>query len=184
MRLFFGIELPEPLRSEVGRVQSLLRPAGADVRWVDPEIAHVTLKFLGELDPNEIPPVDEAVGALPPVPRCRVGLRGVGVFPRRGAMRVVWAGLEGEIAVVRRLHENLEGALAPLGFRPDRRPFRPHVTLGRVRGRGGQRSLRQRIERHAEHELGRWTVRRFVLFESELRPEGPRYEVAATYPLS
>lgn len=183
MRLFFGLELPESVRSEVGEVQSLLRPAAPDVRWVDPDIAHCTLKFLGEVEPPDVAAVVEAARPAAPLRPIRVELRGLGTFPPRGPrIRVVWAGVAGDLAALEAIHVGIESAVAELGFAPERRAWSPHVTLGRVRSRHPQRALRAALAEHGDREMGSWRAQRFVLLESRLGPNGPRYDPVATYP--
>lgn len=186
MRLFYALELPDLLREEIGRVQSLLRPAGADVRWVDPETAHVTVKFLGEVDADEIVPLDRAVApAVAAASRARVKLGGLGAFPPPGDRppRVLWVGLDGETERLVDLNTRLETALAEEGFPPEERPYRPHVTIGRVRGRRGTRRLRRSLEEHHDVELGEMVAAEVVLLESELKSDGPRYHRMAGYPI-
>lgn len=183
MRLFFGVELPEELRSEVGEVQSLLRPSAPDVRWVDPDVAHCTLKFLGDVAPDELESVVEAARPAAPFRPVALELKGLGTFPPRGPrIRVVWARLGGEVEALAAIQTQLDAATAELGFAPERHPWSPHVTLGRVRSRVPQRRLRTAIQEHRDRRIGTWRVRRYVLFESRLGPGGPRYEPVATYP--
>lgn len=184
MRLFFAIELSGPLRAEVRRLQSLLRTAGADVRWVRPESAHFTLQFLGEVGNDEIQPIDGAArSAAARSGPARVQIAALGTFPSSHNPRVVWIGVRGRLEPLALLQQQLGEGLAELGFEPDRRAFRPHVTLGRVRGGRGLWRLRDLLEQHRDTRLGSLNVRRFVLLQSRLSPSGARYEPVASYPL-
>ena len=184
MRLFLAIELSEALRAQVRRLQGLLQAAGADLRWVQPANTHFTLQFLGNVGSDEIAPIDgaarNAAARFGPVKVEIAGLRG---FPSPSSTRVVWIDVRGQLEPLELLKQQLGEALAELGFEPDGRAFRPHVTLGRARGRRELGCLRDLLEQHRDTRLGILNVRRFVLFQSRLLPSGARYEPMASYPL-
>jgi 2'-5' RNA ligase len=134
---------------------------------------HLTLAFLGEIDPGREEAVIRAAGdALEGVAAFRVELRGVGAFPSAASPRVVWIGTsEGSgslIAIARRLHERLLAA----GFVTDERPIVPHVTLFRVRTAGDSTRARQLLRDHADRRFGESWARSVTLWESQLRPAG------------
>ena len=178
MRCFVAVELPSPMREEIGRLQSRIATAG--LRLVKPELVHVTIKFLGDVPEEDVGPVTEALGRVTFAP-FSVQVLGMGAFPGR-AVRVVWLGLEGDF---RELYQKVEQALKPLGFAPEVRGFSPHVTLGRVARPGAEmnRLLCARIANFAGLDLGRFTVDRFYLKKSTLTPGGPIYEDLAKFPL-
>lgn len=187
MRVFFAVELSEPLREQVGRVQSLLRPAGANVRWVRPGGAHFTLKFLGDVGPGDLPALDRAATpAADGSSHLEVRVSGLGSFPEddRRPPRVVWAGVDGELEPLRALHADLEGRLEAEGFAREGRRYRPHVTLGRVRGRRGIGELRRLLQENRDLELGTMRVEEIVLLRSHTRPDGAHYERLQGYPLN
>lgn len=186
MRLFFAVELSESLREQVGRVQSLLRPAGANVRWVEPQGSHFTLRFLGEVGPGDLAALDRAAGpAAAAAAPMNVRVASLGSFPEEEYRppRVVWAGVDGEIEPLRELHAELEERLEAEGFPPEGRRYRPHVTLGRVKGRRGVPELRALLQEHGDTELGTMRVQEIVLMRSHTRPDGAHYERLQTYPL-
>jgi len=145
---------------------------------------HVTLKFLGAVEPREIASIDAALsrvaGAAAPT---RGQLRSVGSFPHLRRPRVIWIGLETGDDAFARLHRSLESALAEIGFRPEKRGFHPHVTLGRVRSNRGLDALREAVESRGELELGAVKIDTMTLFESDLRRTGAVYTTLGTYPL-
>ncbi len=156
----------------------------ADVRWTRAMSMHVTLKFLGDVDARDLEAVDAALsrvaGAAQPT-RCR--LRDVGSFPHLRRPRVLWIGVQTEDKTLSRLHEMLETELGAIGFPREGRRFRPHVTLGRVRGSRGLSDLRSVIERHRDFDAGKLDIEEVTLFESELDPRGARYHSLGVYPL-
>lgn len=132
LRLFVAIELPAEVRQALLRVQDDLRRAGADrLRWVRPEGVHLTLKFLGEVEAARVDEITAALrGAAEPFD---LRLRPAQLDGFGGArLRVVWVGLEGDVAQLAALAEQIDRALTPLGFPRERRPFAGHLTLARV----------------------------------------------------
>lgn len=156
------------------------RETGADVKWVETESLHVTLKFLGEVGE---PGVNEVRAALRSVRGAsfRLGVRGIGTFPPRGRPRVIWLGLTSADPLAA-LAATVERVLEPLGFPPEGRPFKPHVTLGRVRSPAGLDRLDLASLR--ERAFGSWTVEGVSLMESRLSSKGPTYLEVEQYPLS
>jgi len=178
LRTFVAVEITSANRGRAGELIAGLRAAAAEVKWVDVQNLHLTLKFLGEVPSREISRVCEAVqrGAAEVEPfECE--LCGAGAFPNASRPRTLWLGTgAGEQEMVA-LHEHIETALAKLGYRREHRRFRPHLTIGRVR-RGGPAvaELGELLKARAEFGAGRLSVRQVVVFSSELTPRGPVYE--------
>lgn len=146
IRAFIAIELPDSVKAAISRIQAdVRRGEHASVKWVNPDGVHLTLKFLGNIDPELIPDIgramSQAAAGLGPV---RLELSRVGAFPNLRAPRVVWVGLEGDISTLQVLYKQIEDRLAELGFPPEGRAFSPHLTLGRVR-QGAARPEQQRL---------------------------------------
>ena len=132
MRLFIALTPPPDVQREVWDAFAPLRERPLPVKWVPPENVHLTLKFLGEVRSER---QAEIVGALASAARgtktITLVVRGAGAFPNARAPRVVWAGIEPDPAI-EILADRVERSCAPLGFPPEGRPFRPHLTLGRA----------------------------------------------------
>jgi 2'-5' RNA ligase len=183
-RLFVALEPPEPVRRRLAAVADELRRAagraGDEVRWVRPENVHLTLQFLGAVPEERVAAVeaalrDAAAGGRP----LSLSLHGAGGFPNARRPRVLWAGLEGDLAPLAALAADLGARLAKLGFPPEDRPFSPHLTLGRAREGRGAPGLAGALARAAQAEATPWRATELVLFESHLSPRGPRYEAVA-----
>jgi 2'-5' RNA ligase len=187
MRCFVALDLPGGVRTALGGTQAPLRAAAprADVRWVAPAGVHLTLKFLGEVTDERRDAVRAALegvtrGAAP----IELACAGLGVFPGPARPRVVWAGITGGLRDLGVLAVAVERILAPLGFPPERRPFRGHATLGRVRSPRSVAVLVRALEREARTEFGSWTASEIVLYRSHLRPTGSIYEPLVRLPLT
>jgi RNA 2',3'-cyclic 3'-phosphodiesterase len=185
-RLFFAVELAEPVReaadSVAREVRSRLASAGGlDARWVPRDNLHITLWFLGDVPQ---PPL-QAFGAPLSVAPFEVGVRGVGVFPSSGPPRVLWMGVSPGAAELAEAHALLTARLVPLGFTAERRAFHPHLTLARVRTaprRDVAAALRQ-IAHGPAPSAGRCLVDAIALFRSRLSPRGASYERVLRVPL-
>ena len=180
MRLFVALPIPDPASQEIAALLARLRASDWPVRWVGDEKLHVTLKFYGEVAPERLEVIEESVrlaarGAGPMPLR----LDALGAFPSVQHARVLWLGLEAPPAL-ELLQDRLERAGEAIGFPPEGRPFRPHVTLGRVRE--GHRIPANAFQ---DYEVERLPLlaEELVLYESLLSPDGPRYEARLTLPL-
>jgi 2'-5' RNA ligase len=183
MRLFTALELPRAVKDAAGQVQAGLKSSGADVKWVGPQGMHLTLKFLGEVDETLLPGVTRALETA-----CRgraaleLELRGCGAFPGRGRPQVVWLGLGGQVEELAALAGAVDAAMAALGFDPERRPFRAHLTLGRVRRRGKGRKppssapLSRALAGVADYRGPSFRAQRAALIKSTLTPRGAVYD--------
>jgi RNA 2',3'-cyclic 3'-phosphodiesterase len=185
MRLFVAADLPGEVRVRLGAVQKALARLPLQVRWTRPEGIHLTLTFIGEVPDDRVDRIRAALrdcGCRAMAPAA-LAAHGVGVFPDRGRPRVLWVGVVGEIEAAGRVKRAVDEALAPVGVVPEDRPFRPHLTLGRVTGArdGGWRAA---LEPHAAEEFGAFMLAACVLFESRLGAGGARYHALESVPLA
>jgi 2'-5' RNA ligase len=183
VRSFVAVLLPDAVRARLAAMVAEIRSRGPALAWVKADNLHLTLRFLGTLEPVVLARAQEAmrvatasVGTSFPVE-----LGGLGSFPARGAPRVVWAGVVagGERLVA--LHAALEAALEARGIPGEGRAFHPHITLARARaGRGG---ARLEAVLGPGPRFGRLEVEALHLMRSDLGPGGSRYSVLADAPL-
>jgi 2'-5' RNA ligase len=172
MRLFIAIDLSEPVRQALTQLQAELRPVAESARWVAPGSIHLTLKFIGETQEQRIDEIDEALGALS-WKTFTVFVRGIGFFPGNRSPRVLWAGLEA--STMDGLAQQIDTRMERLGFEKEKRAFRPHLTLARARESRIDAALIAAASRYEDHDFGSFTVDRFHLFQSILKPEGAEY---------
>lgn len=135
IRSFIAIELPEEVRRGLAKLRSELeRAEHRFVKWVDSEGIHLTLKFLGNIPFRQVAEVTKAIEeAAQGIPPFHLEISGLGAFPNLKQPRVLWVGIGGEIDTLLRLQQNIDSALASLGFAKEERPFMPHLTLARIR---------------------------------------------------
>jgi 2'-5' RNA ligase len=183
MRIFVAIDLDPTLKRKLEDLARTLKRTGADVRWADGRGMHLTLKFLGEVGPEAVPAVVEALRKTVSVQaRFRLALRGTGTFPEGRAPRVLWVGVE-EAPPLMGLQKAVESALESQGFPAEARPFHPHLTLGRVKGPARVADAVAELGRHAADAFGDMEAAKLTLFESVLRPQGADYRVVAEFEL-
>jgi RNA 2',3'-cyclic 3'-phosphodiesterase len=183
MRLFFAIHLSDSVRAEVTAMQARLREAGADVKWVETENLHLTVKFLGDQEAALLPDI-EAVGeaiansAMP----FRIQVRGASFFPKRGSLKTLWAGVTDGADSWRALVRSAEEPLLPFGVAREG-GLVPHITLGRVRSGWNSDELRAVLTRETETDCGGQDVTEIALIQSTLDPRGAIYRDIRRWPL-
>ena len=179
MRLFVGVPVPEPARGQILDLLGDLRRGDWPVRWVHDEGLHLTLKFFGEVGPERLEVITEALrfaaeGATPQP----LSLGDLGAFPSRSRPRVLWMGIQAPPSL-ELLQDRIERGSEAIGFPPEGTPFQPHVTLGRVRE--GQRIPSRALDAHSESfQRVPFLAEELVLYESVLTTSGPRYESRLT----
>ena len=183
VRAFVALEVPGDVVDALVQAQKELAGTGADIKLVERENLHLNLKFLGDLQDAEVSEVRSRLGRLS-LKGASVAIRGVGAFPTLSRPRVVWAGIAPEheplvIPIARGVIDILEG----IGERDDR-PFRPHVTLARVRSGRNMRELTETLRQISRTEFGTVNLREIKLKSSTLTPNGPIYRDEGVYPLA
>ncbi len=184
MRLFVGISLPPELKASLGKVQKRLRSHFSGVKWVPEENFHITLRFIGNVESNLLPAIEQVVGdVLSGESGCTLSITGLGVFPSVKRPKVFWAGVEGEVKVLEAWAVRLGRAFGGLDGLPrsldEEKPFRCHVTLARFRKvRQEQLTLLRKVlsvERRTA--WGGFRVSKVSLFRSILTSAGAVYDV-------
>lgn len=187
-RAFIAVELADAWRGPLLATQRALEAAApGQMRWVAPELLHLTLAFLGEISPGALAAArlagEEALVGVAPL-ALRLGRPGG--FGPPANLRVVWVDLQGEVERLVHLQGRLTAALAARGVPFDPKPFVPHITLGRARrdaSAAGSRVLHAALQRLPPLAGSPQRVESLTLFKSELRPGGPRYTALAHLPL-
>ena len=181
VRAFLAVPLPPLLQRQLAALQQELAGTLPGLRWVRPESAHLTLRFFAAASVDDLEKIRTSMlsVALRAAP-FQVDLLGLGAFPDQRRPRVVWIGLTPAEAV-QALYRDCQDALQRQGIPREPRDFRPHLTIGRFREHGPV--LSALLARQDGRLLGQLPVTRLVLYESRLRPEGPRHIPLFTAPL-
>lgn len=175
VRLFIALLLPETLKGKLGDLISALKPLATGVKWVNPASLHLTLKFIGEVPEDMVLSIrDSMSSAVGEKAKCEVGVRGCGGFPNLKNPRVLWVGLSG-IDRDFKIASEIDKHLVPLGIAKEKRPFSPHLTIGRIKKPGDISRLSGYIE-NLDFDAGTVILNKVALVKSTLTPAGPIYE--------
>lgn len=175
-RIFIAIALPETISLRLGMLQDRLKAAGVKLRWVPPSNIHLTLKFIGDMLPDEIGKVSG-----PLRDGCRghatmdLAVQGLGVFPGIRKPRVLWSGIGGDTQALSSLQQSIEAVLADLGLPREMRAFKAHLTLGRFKWPVGPQKLVNAIETEGHFDPLPFKARQVTLYKSQLQPGGAVY---------
>lgn len=181
-RLFVAVGLPDSIRKTIEELQSELKRFARDAKWVNPTGIHLTLKFLGYVDPAQIDGIQNAlVKVAQEYPPPEIEVHGCGAFPNSRRPNVLWAGVES--AQLIDIQGRVEEALAALGFEKEKRGFTPHLTLARFKEARGLTPLMLAVEKKKDVSFGSFTTSQFRLYESILHREGAEYIVLKEFPL-
>ena len=192
MRLFVGIDIDEEIRQRIATFMDGVGGFAPDVRWVQPETFHITLKFIGEQPERMLADLREKLRGVHSAPST-ISFRGTGFFPTPKAARVFWVGMEYE-ETLGALAAAVDEAIASLGIAREERAFKPHLTLaragsGRPQWKTGDRAnsafhrLQEKLAVLAQPEFGTMMAHDFFLYESKLAPSGARYTKLERYAL-
>ncbi len=183
MRLFFAGEIPEEHKKALAVVQERLKDAKADVKWVEPGNLHITLRFLGDVNPKRIPELKklaEEVGRL--YGSFELSIKNLGVFPTKGPPRVVWAGIEEGKKQLSMLAQAIASRVAKLNFKEEEHEFKAHVTFGRIKSLRGTPELLEVVMKNGV-DLAPWYLDSIVLMESQTTKTGSIYKKVCVFPL-
>ncbi len=176
IRTFIAVELDPSFTEKIRELQG--RFSDFDLKFVDPEIVHITLKFLGNVEESRISSLSAALDSITCEPfEAKVG--GLGVFPKPSNPKVLWLGATGNF---RALHDDVENLLKPFKFEKDDREFTAHATLARVKflKREQKNAFISILKELKDIEIGTMCVNKVLLKKSTLTPKGPIYETLHT----
>lgn len=178
-RLFIALDISDTARAECTRHIEELRRRHREVRvgWERPEKIHITIKFLGETSIEQLRSIEEGLAGISSRHgRFKLHLAETGVFPSSAAPRILWIGIDDPTDSVPRIYAEVERLAAGTGFRPERRRFRLHATIGRIRKSVSAGDV---VKDHlgAQIEPVAFEAANLVIYESKLQPTGSVYSV-------
>ena len=186
IRSFLAFEMPVKIREAVSRTLKEMKKLPLDVRWIRVENIHITVVFMGNISEDDIPSISSAVSKT-----CKrygpfkVSLTGSGIFGSLRNPRVLWIGLDGDLARMSYFRNCLQKGLKPFGIKEEKRRFKPHLTLGRFRkGAGSIVNMDELLAKYQNINSPACPVEELVFFKSELRPGGAIYSRLEAWPLT
>lgn len=187
-RLFIAIPVGKEQRSVLRQLQHALQSAIPFGKWVYPDDLHITLKFLGDTDADIAGQVmDKLKNTTAAARPFRLELMELGTFGKPSAPSILWMGIRGEMEALGAIQAEVEASVAPLGFAPEDRPFRPHITIAR-KYKGDAAFSGAMLQNSSAATGGTfvdtsgWTVDRVVLYRTHMGRQ-PMYEAVATFQL-
>ncbi|MEM6688194.1 MAG: RNA 2',3'-cyclic phosphodiesterase [Planctomycetota bacterium] len=186
IRSFIAVPLVPDVAKVAGKLIDRLSPECSSIRWVPKESLHLTLKFLGDVENTEVPRICDCIRkAVDGVEPFQIDFIGASAMPSIERPRVVHMGVEDDLQGLSRIAGRLENLLADLGYKREARDYRPHLTLGRVKGSRtkASASIIDAIEQEKELDAGTMVVDQVQLVASFLDREGPTYQVMDTVDL-
>ncbi len=187
IRVFIAVELSSEIRENLAVLQQQLKKTLPAINWVRPESIHLTLKFLGYVEPSRI---SELLSALEPIgtkhQTFSLDIQGMGVFPHIKHPRILWVGVNEQTPVLQELVLEIEAELEPLGFPVEEKSYHPHLTVARIKRENAivGSALIERGALESAQPLGILTIDRFILFQSDLDSSGATYTRLGTVQLS
>ncbi len=182
MRAFIAVDLIPPVRKQLAEAQARLKRRCPPLKWVEPANLHITIKFLGELDPRITPDVQAALAQA--AAECRpfdIVVEGWGTFGASGPVKVLWVGLHdagGGLAALARCCDDL---LEPLGLPREQRAFSAHLTLARNNDFRGSGKIREALAAEPPFRAGTQQVDELTFYQSTLTPRGPIYQALSRH---
>ena len=184
VRTFLAIDPPEGVIRKIAAIQDALKKSiHGSISWVRPQGIHLTLKFFGDIDREDIGTISGiAAGRAAAAPALTLDIQGLGVFPNARRPRVLWIGVGGETAKLIGLQQSIDAELEACGFKKEERPFRAHLTLARIKSPQGLAGIDRMLAEKGTESAGSFEAKGLTLFKSDLTPQGAIYTVLADFP--
>lgn len=183
LRCFIAIVIPDSLKKQIIEMTDLLKKYDADIKWVNPENIHLTLKFLGNTPQSLLTKINETINeAVLPYSPFYIKIYGTGVFPHKKHPRVIWIGIK-DSEILINLRNAIEQSISSLGYQKDEKGFKPHLTLGRVRSQKGIMHIINSLEDFKDKDFGSIYVDNIKLMKSDLKPKGAEYSCLYDIPI-
>jgi len=185
IRAFLAIEPPEDILQAMSRLQEKLkREISGRISWTKPQGQHLTLKFFGDISAEDIKNICAAVeNRIVSGSSLNLKIEKMGVFPDARRPQVLWCGVTGDVEKLSVLQKQLDSDFASTGFLREDRPFRAHLTLGRIKEPRGLSGISEALTKHNAFAAGEFGCKELILFQSRLLQQGAVYTKLAEFPL-
>jgi RNA 2',3'-cyclic 3'-phosphodiesterase len=181
-RGFIAIEVP--ITDQILRFQEDIKKTSAQVKLVEPENIHITLKFLGDTPINQIESIESIIkNAISSTKKHIIRLEGTGVFPNENYIKVIWIGIK-DTDLIAQIAESINTQCSTIGFQKDKRGFSAHLTIGRLKSSTGKEQIVDVLNSYKDTLFSEIVVNEIHLKKSTLTPKGPIYETLSTIPLT
>ena len=176
IRTFLAVEIDSPNKQKLSELIALLKKTNTDVKWINENQMHLTLKFLGNTEKTK---TQEIPRVLEPITKdfreFTISLSKIGAFPNINKPRVIWIGIDEGKVTLKLLADKIESELEKIGFAKEKREFKSHLTLGRVRSIKNMPRLTDLIQKTDFQSQDKIKISALILFHSTLTPKGAIY---------
>ncbi|MBP3225884.1 MAG: RNA 2',3'-cyclic phosphodiesterase [Methanobrevibacter sp.] len=175
IRAFLAIDLDDELKPKINKIIREFKQIDANIKYVDLQNLHFTLKFFGDIDTEGIDLISQKIeNVIKDFNSFTIKIKGCGAFPNKNRIKVIWVGLD-EDEILKDLHDKLDKEFNSIGFDLDRK-FSSHLTIGRMKSAKGKNKVKNTIETYNNIDIGTMEVNLITLKKSTLTPSGPIYE--------
>lgn len=175
IRAFLAIDLDDDLKPKINKIIREFKQIDANIKYVDLQNLHFTLKFFGDIDTEGIDIIAEKIEkVIKDFDSFNIKIKGCGAFPNKNRIKVIWVGLD-EDEILKNLHDRLDKEFHAIGFDLDKK-FSSHLTIGRMRSAKGKDKVKEILETFDDVDIGTMEVNSIILKKSTLTPKGPIYE--------
>jgi len=172
-RIFIAVDITPT--NDILRFLNQINSLNADIKIVEPQNIHITLKFLGDTPEKKFEQIEQIIkDSVKGIEAFNIKLNGTGVFPNKNYIRVVWIGIK-DIEKLMTIARNVDEKISALGFKKEKRDFSAHLTVGRVKTAKNKHLLLKKIEEYKDFNFGIQEVKYIKLKKSDLTPKGPIY---------
>lgn len=176
LRTFIAVELPNDIHDSLQKLKNNIKDSMPDVRWTKYGNVHLTLKFLGDIEPSKVDMISVSIqNVANEFSPFTMSLARIGAFPNSRKPSIIWVGIEEGSGEVIQIANRIESSMEKLGFAKEKRPFRPHLTIGRVRELKHPSIMAKSLESNEIGEIGRFRVEKLSFIKSQLDPSGSIY---------
>ena len=185
IRAFLAIDPPEDILQAMSRLQEKLkREISGRISWTKPQGQHLTLKFFGDISSEDVKNICTAVqNRIVSEPKLNLKVENMGVFPDARRPRLIWCGVTGDSEKLSIIQKQLDSDFAGIGFPREDRPFRAHLTLGRIKDPSGLTGISEALTKYSAFAAGKFNCTELILFQSKLSPQGAIYTKLAEFAL-
>ena len=185
IRAFIAVEIDQQNKEALSQLISNLKKSNADIRWINQDQMHLTLKFLGNTEENKIPQISKILERIAAdFKGFYIQLSKIDAFPNIRRPRVIWIGIDKGKQTLKDLSCKIESELEGIGFQKEKRGYKAHLTLGRVRSLKNISQLTRSIDEASFQSPGEIKIYKLTLFQSTLTPKGAIYKILSESPLS
>jgi 2'-5' RNA ligase len=178
IRAFIAVEIDSQTGQKISELISILKKSNADVKWITDGQMHLTLKFLGNIDKDKVRGISEAISDISDnFNSFKIAFSKIGAFPSLNHPAVIWLGIDKGAESLKTLNEKIETALEKLGFEREKREFKPHLTLGRVRSDKNMPGFTKLLKETAFYLANDIQINKLTLFQSDLSPKGAIHSI-------